>query len=313
MASFLEKENLCQYAFDSALHKYGELWHVCTPGEYSTSFNKREEDYKYSVTNMAMSAAECGLVVITDQIMGNHIHSIVAGRRDNCIEFVNVFAARERKYLRKNGTVEDLSGLKCNDPIHINTLAMVRNEIAYVNRNGYVVNPNHTPFSYPWGGGSLYFNQYAQKQAGIAANALPYREKRKISFQSSYKFPDDYMYGDGMILPCSYVNFKLGQSFFRDAQHYFSAVGKNYEAYSEVAKRLGESSIITDDELYAVVMMIAKRDFCGATPSILPLSDKRKVALILHKDYNASNNQIRRLLKMRIEEVDSLFPLSAKR
>lgn len=40
----------------------------------------------------------------------------------------------------------------------INDLKALREAIVYVNRNGYVVNPSHTPFSYPWGTGRYYFN-----------------------------------------------------------------------------------------------------------------------------------------------------------
>lgn len=39
-------------------------------------------------------------------------------------------------------------------------LRTLRNTIVYVNRNGYVVNPAYTPFSYPWGTGRYYFNDF---------------------------------------------------------------------------------------------------------------------------------------------------------
>ena len=43
-----------------------------------------------------------------------------------------------------------------------------------------------------------------------------------------------YVHRNGYVAPISYCSIDRGMSMFRDAHHYFSIVGKNVEAYSEL-------------------------------------------------------------------------------
>lgn len=311
MAAFSDAETLCRLSFSDTVSKYEALWHICTPGEFAYSFNETEDDFKFAVSNMAISAAEAGVIIISDQVMSNHIHTVAACSKDRCSDFLSRFEYRERKHLERSGRPADISCFRNNEPIPITSLEMVRKEIVYCNRNGYVTDHSMTPFSYRWGGGSLYFNCFAQNVAGTPADRIAFKEKRRLSCRSVFDFPDGYRYQDGMILPSSYVEYRLGQSFFRNAHHYFSMLSKNYEAYSEEAERLGDKIVVTDEEMYSIVRMMIKRDHGGIHPSLLPPSEKVEIARILHIDYHASNQQIRRLLKMNISDVNSLFPLTS--
>lgn len=147
----------------------------------------------------------------------------------------------------------DISALDC-EPIPITSLQMLRNEIVYVHRNGYVVNSAFTPFSYPW---------------------------RIVE----------------------------GERMFRDAHQYFNLLSKNYEAYSEEARRLGDIVVLTDEEMYPAVRMECRRRFGARKYSELDLKDKVSLAKVMHEDYSASNSQIQRILNIDIHTVNSLFPL----
>ena len=96
-------------------------------------------------------------------------------------------------------------------------------------------------------------------------------------------------------------------SLFRDAQHYFSILSKNYEAYSEIAKRLGDSIFLTDDEMFAALRIISKKQFDESRPSMLPNASKLELARIMRKDYNASEGQIQRMLRLDPGVVRELF------
>lgn len=310
MANYFDKERICQERFDRALSDYGGIWHICTPGDFTYSFNLCENDFKFSVSNVAISAAEAGLVIISDQMMSNHLHVVAAfSDRMAAFDFIDRFRYRQRRYLRLKGLHYNLEGLAIDDPIPIESLLSVRNEIVYCNRNGFLVDPMSTPFSYPWGSGCLYFNSIAYLGHGIQANDLPYRLKRLLSHRSSFVFPDRYAFGDGMILPSSYADFALGQSFFRDAHHYFSMISKDHETFSREAVRYGDRLVVTDEELFSVVVMLAEKSNRGIPPSLLPVGAKVNIARILRKDYHASSNQIRRLLKMEKNDVDRILGL----
>lgn len=309
MANYFDKEKRCQEAFEKASSELGGFWHVCTPGDLIYSFNSEPEDFKFSVSNLAISAAEVGVVVITDQVMSNHIHSIVACTKEKCQLLVDAFRYRERKHLRSKGLYYELDGLSCEEPIAIESLQALRKEIVYCNRNGYLVDPGETPFSYQWGGGSLYFNPYAQMQSGIPANKISYKDKRRLSCRSACQLPPGYMLRDGMILPNSYVDYRLGQAMFRDAHHYFSMISKDYETFSELAIRFGDKVVVTDEEMFSIVMLLSKRDYDGAHPTLLSPSAKIEIARKLHKDYNATPTQLKRILKMDMADVNAVLGL----
>lgn len=307
MVNFVDREAQCREAFSQILKESGPLWHICTPGEFTFSINTSEDDYKFCVSNIAISAAEAGIVVISDQVMSNHIHVIGACRRDCIHSFFESFRYRENKYLRTKGLYYNLDEFDCKDPIPIDTLQMLRREIIYCNRNGFLVNPSETPFSYRWGGGSLYFNPFAQANIGEPAEKLTYRLRRELSYRSAFDFPSNYIYKDGMILPSSYVDYRKGESVFRNAHHYFSMISKDYEVFSEVARRFGDRIVVTDEEMYSVLMLMIKRDYPDTHPTLLPPAVKAEFARRLYLEYRATSQQIRRLLKLDKADVDRIM------
>jgi len=313
ISSFTDKESICNLEFTKALDLYGSLWHYCTPGNLNASINLTMEDYQFSVNNYALSAAESGVAIITDAHMANHTHGLLGGSLEKVSQFENCYLYRENKYLKSIDRDVDLSQFRCDNPIPITDLNMMRNEIVYINRNGYVADSKYTPYSYPWSGGYIYFNHAAQIPRGESFLSINYREKRAVSYRSIISVPQKYRFEKGLILQSSYLEYQLGQAMFRDAHHYFSMLTKNAEAYSESAKRLGDTIILTDEELFNVVCMITKRDHNMVKPQMLPPEAKIATAKILKANYNATNSQIQRILKLPIETVNELFPLYAKR
>ena len=308
-ASFYSKESLCEFNYQKAVREYGPFWHYCTPGQFNEAVNITEEDYRFSVNNLAISAAEAGACVVTDAHMGNHLHALMGGGREQCFRFEEVYLYRLRKRLEAQGRRVDLRKFCCSDPIAVTDLNMMRNEIVYINRNGFVVDPRYTPFSYPWSGGVVYFNKPGPIEGASPFNTLTYREKRRISLRSEPVVPDGYLYKDGLILPSSYLKYRLGESLFRDAHHYFSLLSKNVESFSLIAKRLGDSIVVTDEEMFNLLASIAKRDYNLNQASLLPPQEKVKLAKMMRRDYNASDSQIQRLLKLDLTVVRELFPI----
>ena len=270
--------------------------------------NITEEDFRFSVSNLALSAGEAGAWVVTDAHMGNHLHALLGCSRDQCFLFEEAYLYRLKKRLASLGRRVDLGRFCCPDPVAVTDLGMMRNEIVYINRNGFVADPRYTPFSYLWSGGTVYFNKQDSMAGSVSFNSLPYREKRKLSLRSEPVAPDGYLCKGGSILPCSYLQYQLGESLFRDAHHYFSLLSKNVESFSYIAKRLGDTVVVTDEEMYNLLASIAKRDYNLNQASLLPPQEKVKLAKMMHYDYHASDSQIQRLLKLELGIVKELFP-----
>lgn len=311
--SFGEKESLCNFCFDEARDKYGPFWHFCTPGNLTEILNVTDDDYRFSVSNMAISAFESGIVVVTDAHMENHFHGLLGGKKEKCQFFLESFRFRLNRHLLSSGRKVDLRNFKCDSPILIKELEMMRSEIVYINRNGFVNDPRYVPFSYPWGGGSLYFNLFAQRETGVTFNEISFREKRNMLCRRVFDLPAGYQVKDGMILPSSYVDYRLGQSMFHDSHHYLSCLLKNVESYSNIAARYGDPAVLGREEMYPAVSSHCLRKYNVRQPSQLSRDAKLEVARKMHYELKASNAQIRMILGLSEYEVDSMFPLKALR
>lgn len=309
--SFLEKESKCKELFNEALRHFGAFFHLHTPEEHPVVFN-HDKDYPAAMTIVAMCAHDCpDIKIITFELMSNHVHFVLCGDETACLRFFALFKERLRKYFIGRKKVIDLSGF-VPKTVDIETLESLRNQIAYTNRNNFVVNPSYTPFSYPYGACSCYFLPVNLHRADTHFGQLTFREKRVLLHTHQMDYPADYAIIDGYISPASCCAIPFGEHIFRDARHYFFKISRGIESYKEIAEALGESIFYTDDELSAVVYKKCQDDYGGLQATLLPQKDKLELARLLHFDYNADNDKIARLLKLSPSLVNTIYPLRKK-
>lgn len=139
-------------------------------------------------------------------------------------------------------------------------------------------------------------------------NSLSVRYRRSICHSKETTMSDRIKVLNDIIIPTSYCYICDGERFFRDAHHYFNLLSKNYEAYSEISKKLSDSIFLSDEEIFSVVCAISVKDYAVKQPSLLSSTDKIEIAKKMHFDYNASNKQIQRILKLDVAIIESLFP-----
>lgn len=309
--SFFEKEDRCRRVFEWTVQKYGGVWHLCTPGEKQPLIFKDPNDYAYAMTLVAMCAYDCPNVqVITFELMGNHVHFVLCGSEKAVKAFFALFKKRLRRYLIEKGDRTDLVHFSCEKPIPIQTLESVRNQICYTNRNNFVVDPGHTPFSYPYGANSCYFMPMIRERKHRLFGELTLREKRSLIHAREPNYPKDYIITDGFFSPANYCRFDIGEAVFRDARHYFNLLAKGIESYREIAAMVGDAVFYTDDDLFDVVKKICKDNYEGQRPTLLGKNEKMDLARTLHFDYNADNAKISRMLNLPQSILDQLFPSS---
>ena len=300
-ASFVRREDYLEYEF----RQKGPFWHLCTPGTNQEIIFLDEDDYKYGVTSAALSL-DGSVNLFATAVMSNHLHDILSGSEAACLAYFERRKEYLRRYCNAKGRRVDFSRFNCS-LLPVESLTMLRTEIAYVNRNGYLVNPDCTPFSYRWSTGMYYFNPAACEE-GRPYIGLTYREKRAVTHSRTLDLPPGCQVKDGAVHIPSFVKVKEGEKFFRDAHHYFNILSRNLEAYGEVARRLGDEVFLTDNELFDALCGICRTQFGQSKPSALSPNDKISAAVILKNEYHASNGQIRRMLKLTDQVVRELFP-----
>ncbi len=301
--NYSEIERKCEALF----LREGPFWHLCTPGQFTELLFETIDDYRFIMNTIAIVAAVSPVKIITFEVMSNHLHFILKGSEEDCILFFESIKKRLKRYYSSQGRYVDLSRFTCSTPIPILDLRTLRIEICYVNRNGYVANNSYTPYSYPWGSGDLYWGKSLDPSSFIKYKDLPDLKKRMICKGRAASLPDDYIVSGDIISPACYCSVKTGMAMFRDAHHYFSLLTKNYEAYSEVAKRLGDAVVLPDEEMFAVLTLLSKQNYGGVRPTMLPVDDKISLAKILRSNYNASEGQIQRMLRLDRALIAELF------
>ena len=310
MKSFSEREKICELTFGNN----GPFWHVYSSGKTTPILFSKTEDFVFAMNVIAQAAHQFrpsysndgrqtgGVAIITFEVMGNHFHFVLSGDMESIEAFL---AFIKRRLSRTIDGIRDIEfGFK-----QIQDLNYMRTSIVYINRNGYVANPEHTPFTYPWGSGRYYFNTITFQEHYSDIYLGP---KRKMFRGRAPELPEDWPLIDGYIAPPAYCLIKFGMALFRDAHHYFNAITKNVESYSEMAQEFDDGEFLTDTELFSKVQGIVRDQYRVSSIRDLPKAQKMDIARTLHYDFRSSNGQIRRVLGLTQYEVDSLFPLSSK-
>lgn len=250
-----------------------------------------------------------GVQIITFELMSNHVHFILCGSRDDVLAFFALFKKRLTRYFNSVRVRIDLSNFRCDDPRPITTLESLRNQIAYTNRNNFVVDPDHTPFSYPYGANSFYFNPSAKALHDGRYGDMTERAKRVFLHSKKLDYPLSHLVVNGYLSPVSYCRLDIGEALFRDARHYWHKMTKNVESFRSIAQELGDSLYYTDDELSDALYLICKKEYGGMPAKSLSKNDKMRLAQKLHFEYNADNGKIARLLDIRKFILDEIYPL----
>lgn len=292
-----------------------QLWHLCTPGELSGVLFGNYTDYVYGMNLVGLVAAifRSRIRLYAFQIMSNHFHFVLSGEREDVFLFFRELYIRMKKFLTLKERFSDLKGFSPS-LFPINDIVYLRNVIAYVNRNGYLVDRNATPFSYKWGANRYFFSPLKEYEYLLKKplSSISINGKRKIFHTHFNDFPDSYYLIENFISPLCYVNVDDAEKFFTSAHHYYSLVSRQVEMFSSISNQIGDKIVYTDEELSSALYSICKNRF-GCKPFDIDKNTKLELAKELHFKYNASNQQIRRVMRLDIDIVNALFSTFSSR
>jgi len=300
--SFSKRESACEMHFGLL----PTVYHCVSPENYELIFTNEAEYSDAMLIVGVCSQFFAAMRILTFQLMSNHFHFVLSGDKSEVEEFISLFKGRLLKYFAHKGRSLD-NGQLAFKLYPVGDLDYCRATIAYCNRNGFVVNDNVTPFSYPWGANCCYFNPMLERQYECSKRLTKVTDIRSVyRGKSSDIVKSLYLLGH-VVSPFSFCDYSAGEKMFRDAKHYFYSVSKNVEAYHRVASIISESIAYTDDDLYFVTRKISKEKYSESNPALLSGQNKIELAKLLHYEYNAGDKQILRLLKLDPNILAAMF------
>ena len=293
---------------EAIFSNYAPFWHLWTPENHEIIFGD-EEMFRAGMNIFAIAAVCCPNVrIVTFELMSNHLHVTLSGTEDAVRAFFLMFREFLARYLRRQGRSVDLHAFECSLR-ELTTLDDLRNVIAYNNRNGFLVNTAETPFSYPWGANSYYFNRHAALRFRESGRNMTSRERRQyVQSRVAEKMSGQLTLLDGHICPLSFCDIGMWERLFWNAHQYLSRISRNVEAMKAIAEEFGDRVFYTDNELYDTVCRISRERYGILQPSQLAVSAKMEVAKVMKSGYHANNKQIQRMLKLDAGLVNQLFP-----
>ena len=303
MNSFYDQELICSTVFSD----FGPCWHLNTPENHPILFTS-DAEFATAMNIIAICARLHPEVrIITFEWMSNHLHVLGAGQEAALRAFFDSIKQMLIRQLKVWGRPDALPQFEPKlRPVL--SLDDARNVLVYDNRNGFLVIPTTTPFTYPWGANRFFFNDEAKKRYFLCRGKLTRRQIREISRGRYADEVDEIHTLDGYACPMDFCDIAGGERIFRDARHYFFALSRNVESLKKIAAEIGERIFYTDDELFNIIVSFCKDRYGIKAPGQLPAQAKVEVARLMHFDYNASNKQIQRMLRLEAETVAALFP-----
>ena len=290
-------------------NNFGPFWHFCTDGTRQQIIFSCDEDFFAAMNVLAICLSLVNVRLVAFAIMNNHVHLILAGRIELCLEFFRLFTKRLRRYFELKGRKDILFGFECESPVAIEDARQMQTEIAYVHRNPYVARADVLPYSYRWSSGSIYFNDIVKSFRGIPFAKVPFSRRTEIFQGRVLTMPDNYCWGGDYIIPQSFVDYRLGESFFSNAAEYFIKTSKIQEDHCALLRRYNDSQVLNYEEGYSVAASLSKSRFGNLIPSTLTPQQKTELSKTLKYDYHMSNKQIASILKMDILVLNQMFPL----
>ena len=331
-----EQDKICESRFYEA----GECWHLYTAGSETEILFTSDLDFAFGMNIVGISADHFrdAIKIYTFTLMNNHIHVVLSGSSQSCVEFFNHFKLRLQYYFRSMDRIVDLRHFTPKLSA-ITELKRMRNTIAYVNRNGYKYRLSYNPFSYQWGAAPYMYNTIHKLLKTNTFSSLSITKRRKLLFSKKVDCSDALRYLDltfrgnkcvefadiylpendddtkensvttySMILPSSFCHLSTSQGFFRNNHNYFWHLTKNREADADEALRIGDTSALVDEDVYEEIVKQSQMHYGTKKISSLDLLQRIEIAKIMHRDFLCSGNQLKRILKLEDSVVNTLFP-----
>ena len=256
-------------------------YHLSTDGMKGTVCHD-ETEYVYLVNTISLLDLLFPVKVHEYEVMRSHLHLLLSGRGADCVSVFDYLKKRINKRLVEDGhppLPEDYDFRL----IPIEDEEQMRKNAIYIARNASEV-LNVRPGGYLFGSSLALFSDVPRLFASIRAGDLSKRSLIKM-FRTHVPIPSDRLIhpGMGMVLPQSFVDMNVLYKVFPTAKDFQTRLVKDYEAFVEIADKVGEKIVFSIEEAKDIVnqeLMIEGRKL-----SELSTDERCALAVRLNRKY----------------------------
>lgn len=265
-------------------------YHLCTDGLKGTLLFNNPAEYAFGMLMIGLLSIKFSISVYAFVLMPNHIHIILSGTGENCL---NSFDYLKRKLSAR--LIKDAYSPLPPDYwfklVKIETPEQMRSELIYVLRNP-LEKGLASVSGYLWGSGWLYYSDIPSVLAGTPVGELSKRALAKM-LSSEESLPEDWLIHPHLgLLPGSFVDTSLVLKLFPTPKDLQTALVKDYEVFFQIASRLGEVAEFSKREIDSIVEQLLQKRFDGKPVKELSDKEKAQLALILKREYGLTTYQI---------------------
>ena len=278
-------------------------YHLCTDGKKSIICHD-EEEYVYLVNTISLLDLLFPVKVHVYEVMRSHLHLLLSGRGADCVAVFDYVKRRINKRLREDGhpPLPDDYDFRL---IPVEDEDQMRKNAIYIARNASQVK-NVRPGSYLFGSSLSFHSEISRLFETVRAGDLPIRMLRKM-FNTLMPIPPERPIhpGLGMALPQGFVDTGVLYKLFPTATEYETRLVKDYEAFVEIAGKVGEDITFTVEEARDIVDMELMKT--GRLLSSLSPDDKCQLAVELNGKYRLDALTLSRVLFIPVRVISQAF------
>jgi len=181
--------------------------------------------------------------------------------------------------------------------VPINSLEQLRNNIIYLDRNAYE-RGECVPSGYPWGTTFIHYTRLKELFVWKKAGEMSKRELERIT-GSRAPIPPDWEFNPALgLYPGSFVRNAKFLKLFPTPKAYQSRLTKDYEAFVQVAKNLGEEITFSPEEVEGIANQLLRDVFPGKDMRELTNDEKGQLAVLLVRRHQLPTNLVSGALVM---------------
>ena len=276
--------------WDKRRQEYKEMktyyYHLSSDGWKEGFLFHTHEQYAYGMTLMGLLSLRYGIVIYDFSLMPNHIHILLKGSGEQCVNAFDYFRKRLSVRLLRDSypALPEDYGFKLKP---VETEEQMRINYLSIDRNAYEINSSVSG-GYPWGSAYLHFSEWDKYLHGVGAEQFSKRELERLTgtrtpIPASWEFHPELG-----LLPVCFVDLSLFKRLFSSPKDYATRLIKEYEAFVKLSRSLDEKLVFSPEEVKDIMNHLIRNIFPGKQTRSLTNDEKGRLCVILFKDYDMS-------------------------